>query len=97
MITFTSDATPLGSAQTFGSLNFGAARLGHVNRTRRLVKSAGLILQHPGGTLPHKFRNPADLDGFYRLANRKEVTHQAVLEPHRQRTLELMHRPMGPS
>jgi hypothetical protein len=89
------ETTLLGSAETFGSLNFGAAELGHVGRTKRLVKSAGLILQHPGRTLPHKFRNPADLDGFYRLANRKEVTHQAVLEPHRRRTLELMRQADG--
>lgn len=89
-MTPTVDTTPLGSAESFGTLNFGAATLGHVARTRRLVKSAELILRHPGGTLPQKFRDPADLDGFYRLANRKEVTHQAVLEPHRQRTLDLM-------
>src|ERR1700710_3150542 len=88
--------TPLGSAETFGPLNFAAAKLGHIDRTKRLVKSAGLILQHPGGTLPQKFRDPADLDGFYRLANRKEVTHQAVIKPHCQRTLELMRQAEGP-
>lgn len=88
--------TPLGSAETFGALNFGAAKLGHVARNRRLVKSADLILQHPGGTLPQKLRDPAALDGFYRLANRDEVTHQAVLEPHRLRTLELMRQANGP-
>lgn len=88
--------TPLGSAETFGDLNFGTARLGHVARTRRLVKSAELILRHPGGTLPQKLRDPAHLDGFYRLVNREEVTHQAVLEPHRRRTLELMRHADGP-
>lgn len=88
--------TPLGSAETFGALNFGAAELGHVARNRRLVKSADLILQHPGGTLPQKLRDPAALDGFYRLANRDEVTHRAVLEPHRQRTLDLMRQADGP-
>ncbi len=88
--------TPLGSAETFGALNFGAAKLGHVARSRRLVKSADLILQHPGGNLPQKLRDPAALDGFYRLANRDEVTHQAVLEPHRQRTLDLMRHAAGP-
>jgi hypothetical protein len=88
--------TPLGSAATFGTLNFGAAQLGHVGRTQRLVQSADLILQHPAGTLPQKLRDPAALDGFYRLANRKEVTHRAVLEPHRRRTLDLMRRADGP-
>src|SRR5262249_39020221 len=37
-----------------------------------------------------KFHEPAALDAFYRLANRPEVTHQAVLEPHRRRTLRLI-------
>jgi Transposase DNA-binding len=95
-MTTATSTTPLGSAETFGALNFGTARLGHVARARRLVKSAELILRHPGGTLPQKFRDPADLDGFYRLANRNEVTHQAVLEPHRQRTLDLMRYADGP-
>jgi hypothetical protein len=88
--------TPLGSAETFGALNFGAAKLGHVARTRRLVQTADIILQHPAGTLPQKLRDPAALDGFYRLANRKEVTHQAVLAPHYRRTLELMRQADGP-
>ena len=95
-MTTTLSTTPLGSAESFGALNFGAAALGHVARTRRLVKSADLILRHPGGTLPQKFRDPADLDGFYRLANRHEVTHQAVLAPHCQRTLDLMRHADGP-
>jgi hypothetical protein len=82
--------TPLGSAESFAALNFGGAQLGHVARTRRLVRSADLILKHPGGTLPQKFRDPADLDGFSRLANRKEATHQAVIDLHRRRTLDLM-------
>ena len=60
------ETTCLGSAESFGTLNFGGAALGHVARTRRLVRAADLILQHPGGTLPQKFRDRADLDGFYR-------------------------------
>ena len=91
-----SATTPLGSAESFGALNFGAARLGHRARTARLVRAADQILQHPGGTLPQKFRDPADLDGFYRMANRKEVTHSAVLEPHRRRTLDLMRQAQEP-
>ena len=75
---------------SFGALHFGEARLGHVGRTRRLVLAADAIIQHPGGTLPQKFHDPAPLDAFYRLANRKEVTHHAVLEPHRRRTLRLI-------
>ena len=88
--------TLLGSAETFGTLNFGGAKLGHVGRTRRLVGSADLMVQHPGGTLPKKFSDPANLDGFYRLANRKEVTHEAVIAPHCQRTIDLMRQADAP-
>jgi hypothetical protein len=81
---------------SFGSLHFGGARLGDVRRTRRLVQAADAIVQHPGGTLPQKLHDPYPLDGVYRLANRKEVTHEAVLEPHRQRTLRAMREAEGP-
>jgi Transposase DNA-binding len=81
---------------SFGTLHFGEARLGDVRRTRRLVQAADAIVQHPGGTLPQKLHDPYPLDAVYRLANRKEVTHEAVLEPHRQRTLRAMRAARGP-
>lgn len=81
---------------SFGTLHFGTAQLGDIRRTRRLVLVADAIVQHPGGTLPQKIHGPASLDDLYRLANRKEVTHAAVLEPHRQRTLEAMRAHAGP-
>ncbi len=81
---------------SFGTLHFGAAQLGDVRRTRRLVQAADAIVQHPGGTLPQELHDPYPLDALYRLANRKEVTHDAVLEPHRRRTLRLMSEVDGP-
>jgi hypothetical protein len=81
---------------SFGALHFDAAQLGDVRRTRRLVRAADAIVQHPGGTLPQKLQDPYPLDALYRLANRKEVTHEAVLEPHRQRTLRAMREADGP-
>lgn len=75
---------------SFAALHFGEAQLGDVRRTRRLVRAAEVLARHPGGTLPQKFQDPAALDAFYRLANRPEVTHRAVLEPHRRRTLRLI-------
>jgi len=69
-----------------GMENFGAAQLGDRRRTRRLVRTADGILSRPGGTLPDKLQNPAELKGLYRLVNAEEVTHAAVLEPHRRRT-----------
>jgi hypothetical protein len=81
---------------SFGTLHFGTAQLGDIRRTRRLVQAADAIVQHPGGTLPQKLHDPAPLEAVYRLANRKEVTHAAVLEPHRQHTLKLMRQTEGP-
>src|SRR2546425_353268 len=74
----------------FGEENFGAAELGDKRRTRRLVNTANDILQHPGGTLPDKLQDPAALRGVYRLAKQKTVTHAAVLQTHRDKTLERM-------
>ena len=85
-----------GTTASFGTLHFGTAQLGDIRRTRRLVLVADAIVQHPGGTLPQKIHDPTPLDDLYRLANRKEVTHAAVLEPHRQRTLSVMRAHPGP-
>jgi hypothetical protein len=87
---------PTAATASFGTLHFGEARLGDVRRTRRLVQTADAIVRHPGGTLPQKIHDPVPLDAVYRLANRKEVTHAAVLEPHRQRTLRSMRQIEGP-
>lgn len=74
----------------FGQDNFGSAQLGDKRRTARLVQTADLIVQHPGGTLPDKLQSPAALEGLYRLANQKTVTHSAVLQQHREQTLQRM-------
>ncbi len=76
------------SDQTFGEIHFGNAQLGDERRTRRLVYSADAICRHPGGTLPDKFRSPADLRAFYRLCDCGHVTHEAVLTSHRNKVLE---------
>lgn len=78
------------SGATFGELHFGAADLGDRRRTRRLVASADAMIGQPAGTLPDKFDDPAGLKGLYRLMDCPAVTHAAVLEPARQRTLGLM-------
>ena len=74
----------------FGTANFGAAELGDRRRTRRLIMTANEMMRHPGGTLPKKLRDPAGLKATYRLMNAKEVTHESVLEPHRQLTRQRM-------
>ncbi len=75
-------------AKSFGEVNFGQAQLGDKRRTKRLVKLADQMCLRPGGTLPQKFRSPADLQAFYRLMRKDDVTHEAILAAHRQTTLD---------
>jgi hypothetical protein len=72
------------TARSFGELHFGNADLGDKRRTARLVRTADIMCRRPGGTLPQKLRNPQDLRAFYRLMNTDEVTHEAILAPHRE-------------
>jgi len=71
----------------FAERHFGKAQLGNRARTARLVDLAERLTRHPGGTLPEKLKSPAALKATYRLMERKEVTHSAVLQPHREETL----------
>jgi hypothetical protein len=73
----------------FGEEHFGAAELGDVRRTRRLVQLADAMVKHPGGTLPDKLNDPASLKALYRLAEVESVTYASVLAPSCQRTLQL--------
>lgn len=73
---------------SFAERNFGAADLGDERRTRRLPKLVEQMIRHPGGTLPQKLPRPEDLEAFYRLCDAEDVTHEAVVSPHRQKTLQ---------
>lgn len=83
-------------AKSFGETNFGHAELGDKRRTRRLVALADQMCLRPGGSLPQKLRSPADLHAFYRLMDKDEVTHEAILDSHRQATLGRMQESKGP-
>jgi len=62
-----------------GQAIFGHAELGDRRRTARLVETFNLMQRHPGGTLPDKLSDPADLRAFYRLCDADDVTHEAVI------------------
>lgn len=81
---------------TFGQVNFANAQLGDKRRTDRLVKLVDLMTRRPAGTLPQKFNNPKDLKAFYRLMNREEVNHEAMLAPHRAATWDKIKQIRGP-
>lgn len=77
----------LGATESFGEVHFRSADLGDQRRTNRLVNVADALRRHPGGTLPNKLNEPAELKAFYRLCNSDGVTHDSILEPHRNKTL----------
>jgi hypothetical protein len=75
---------------SFGKLHFGDCELGDKRLTTRLVQTTDRFLEHPGGTLPDKLNNNADLIGFYRLANNPKVTHGKLIAAHAARTRQLI-------
>lgn len=74
--------------QTLGEAMFGSAELGDRRRTARLVTTFNQLRRHPGSTLPNKLASPPDLKGLYRLMDRPEVTHEALMTPLRAYTLK---------
>jgi hypothetical protein len=79
--------TPLTAPLSFGEEHFGQAPLHHRARVKRLIQVANAVTEHPGGSLPDKFHNPAAYQGLMRLVRQPQVTHATVLHTHRQRTL----------
>jgi len=73
--------------ETLGEAMFGSAELGDRRRTARLVTVFDQLRRHPGSTLPNKLASPPDLKALYRLMDRPEVTHEAILAPLRAYTL----------
>lgn len=82
--------------ESFGEVNFANAQLGDARRTKRLVKTADLMCRRPGGALPQKLNSPHDLKAFYRLMRCDEVTHEAILAPHREATQNKIDQTRGP-
>lgn len=76
--------------KSFGERNFGEADLGDARRSQRLPQLVDEMERHPGGTLPQKLPRADDLEAFYRLCDADDVTHDAVIAPHRQRTLQFL-------
>lgn len=67
------------SSASFGRRTFGDVMLGDARRTARLIQSVDRMCRHPGGTLPDKLGDPAGLQAFYDLMDRKEATHETLM------------------
>lgn len=74
----------------FGARNFAGADLGDERRSQRLPRLVDEMERHLGGTLPQKLPRSGDREAFYRLCDADEVTHEAVMAPHRQQTLQFL-------
>jgi hypothetical protein len=83
------------STITWGQRQFGGLELGHARRSRRLPELVDAMCRHPGGTLPDKLPDPADLRAFYRMMNADAVTHAAVLAAHYRVTREAVAEAVG--
>jgi hypothetical protein len=78
--------TTLDTPQQWAQLEFSNAELGDARRTRRLVEVAAALTQTPSGTLPQALPGWAELKAAYRLFSNSEVTYQAIITPHLERT-----------
>jgi hypothetical protein len=58
---------------TWGQRTFGDLELGDARRSRRLPELVDAMCKHPGGTLPDKLSEPAELRAFYRMMDAYET------------------------
>lgn len=65
---------------------FGVARLGDARRTRRLVRLAAQMAGDSSASIPRQTGTSADMKAAYRLFANDDVTHEAILRPHIERT-----------
>jgi Transposase DNA-binding len=68
-------------------------QLGNRARTRRLIRIAAACTQGAQGVITSICSKGADLKAAYRLFDRPEVTHDAIIEPHCQRTRQALRQP----
>lgn len=83
------------SPRTWAEANFASTDLGDRRRTRRLVDAAERLADQPQGSLPAHF-DWNELRAVYRLCNRPEATHHAVVITHFRETRTKMEQVSGP-
>ena len=72
---------------------FSGVQLGDVRRTKRLVKVASALAEGAHGTLPGTFPEWSELKAAYRLFGTDEVTYEAIVAPHWERTRSACRQP----
>ena len=85
--------TTLQSASAWAEAEFREAQLHDLRRTRRLVRVASALAEHPSGLLPRAFGAWADLKAAYRLFGEEDVTYERVIAPHWRHTRQACENP----
>ena len=72
----------LDDAYHWAETQFGAADLGDVRRTGRLVSTMAAIARAPDASLPRQLGSIGDAKAAYRLFDGGAVTREVVMDPH---------------
>jgi hypothetical protein len=83
-------AITMGEPASWAEEEFGAAELGDVRRTRRLVQLASALGAQPQASLPQATDDPAMLKAAYRFFSSHYIQNEAVLASHIQSTQRRM-------
>lgn len=67
---------------------FGGMNLKDPRRTKRLVKTAGILAERAGESIPSACGSWADTEGAYRLFDNENVSAEAIREAHYERTAQ---------
>lgn len=72
----------LQNPQEWAVETFGAAELGDVRRTDRLVKLASALGENPSVSLPASMRNWAETHAAYQFLGNPAISHEQIMAPH---------------
>src|SRR5215469_12893517 len=78
----------LQNAEVWAVETFGAAELGDVRRTDRLVKVASALGENPSVSLPASMRNWADTHATYQFLGNPAISHEQIIAPHEASTYQ---------
>lgn len=75
--------------KTWAETQFSNCELGDLRRTKRLIRVAEEVANHPAGSFPAQFEAWGDLKAAYRLLDSDGVTFQSIAEAHWRQTCDV--------